>query len=222
MISKQIEDIKLFMEYAVPEEERDQALSLLEKFSDDRIALNLLHSFYSFLPEGLDDSVSKLILIDRKSGVFLLCAITGIDNYLYLVSQQKAEFLGRRDEGIWDEEVLEFFGYKDREASIKKLESLSQFATYTPAHADESLCPLCSAADGEFHALGCPAEICPWCSGRLTHCNCRFTMAGKKKLNNETDISSFQEQLDNKGRVPFDAKSQRLTYPVQEGPEETS
>ncbi|MCB2180559.1 MAG: hypothetical protein KQH63_00855 [Desulfobulbaceae bacterium] len=216
MMSKTIEEIRLLMKYAVPEKELPQAETLLTEYDSDRIALNLFRHFYSFLPEGLDDTISKILLIDRKEGVFLLCAITGIDNYLYLVSQDKTEFLGRRDEGIWDEEVLHFFGFKDREASVKKLESLSPFPTYRPSHADENLCPICSAAGGEFHTLGCPVEICPWCSGQLTNCTCRFTITGKKNLHNESDLLVFQAQLEEKGRVPFDPKTQRPTYPVQE------
>ncbi len=212
MISSKIKEIELLMQYAVPDEEMSQARSLLEEYKDDRIALNLFHNFYSFLPEGIDDSISKILLLDRKEGVFLLCAITGIENYLYLVSQEKVEFLGRRDEGIWDDEALKFFGYKSHEECIKKIESLSQFPTYRPAHTDESLCPICFTADGELHTLGCPVEICPWCNGQLTNCQCRFTLTGKEQLNSEPDLEVFQEQLREKGRIPFDEKHHRPSF----------
>ncbi len=216
MISKKIEEIKLLMQYAVPEKERGAAQALLEKFNNDRIALNLFHSFYSFLPEGLDDSISKILLVHRKEGAFLLCAITGIDNYLYLVTHEMAEFLGRRDEGIWEDKVLHFFGFKSREDCIENISSLSNLPTYRPAHTDEDLCPICFAATDEFHTLGCPVEICPWCDGQLTACDCRFTMAGKDKLKNDADLDGLLEQLNKKGRVPFDAKSQRPSFPKQE------
>lgn len=216
MISQELEEIKLLIHYAAPEEERLNALSLLTKYSSDRIALNIFRSFYSYLPEGLDDSITKLLLIDRKEGVFLICVITGIDNYLYIANQEKAEFLGQRDEGIWDEEVLKFFDFQDRESSIKKMKSLSQFSTYCPAHTDENVCPVCSVTNGEFHTLGCPVEICPWCKGQLTNCNCRFTMAGKEKLAKEADLAALEIQLHEKGRIPFDSKEQRPSYPSEQ------
>lgn len=136
MISRKLKEIKLLMEYAVPAEDRQQAIALLEEFSGDRIALNLFHAFYSFLPEGLDDAINGLQIIALKQGIFLLCATTGIDNYLYVVSQQQAEFLGSASNGIWDSEVLEFFGYATREESIRGLEDITRFPAYSPANVE--------------------------------------------------------------------------------------
>ncbi|RJX34704.1 MAG: hypothetical protein C4531_03335 [Desulfurivibrio sp.] len=212
MISSRLKEIKLLMEYAVPADERRQALALLEDFSGDRIALNLFHAFYSFLPEGLDDAINGLQVIALKQGIFLLCATTGIDKYLYVVNQEQAEFLGNTANGIWDSEVLAFFGYPSREDSIRSLEDISRFPAYSPATADSNLCPVCSAANGEFHTLGCPVEVCPWCGGQLTNCACRFTITGKNRLAGEDDLESFHEQLSGKGRIPFDAASQRPAY----------
>lgn len=214
MISSRLKEIKLLMEYAVPADERRQALALLEEFSGDRIALNLFHAFYSFLPEGLDDAINGLQVVALKQGIFLLCATTGLDNYLYVVNQEQAEFLGNTANGIWDSEVLEFFGYPSREDSIRSLEDISRFPAYSPANANSNLCPVCSAANGEFHTLGCPVEVCPWCGGQLTNCSCRFTIIGKSRLTDEDDLESFHEQLIDKGRIPFDAASQRPAYPA--------
>lgn len=213
MLTEQVKEIKLLMEYAVPAGEEQVANDLLDRFSGDRIALNLLHSFYSFLPEGLDDAVCDLYLLARKEGVFLLAAATTIANYLYLVSQEQVEFLGNCDEGIWDDEVLAFFGFRSRTESVRTSESLTSCQPYIPANSDASLCPLCSAADGELHTLGCPVEVCPWCDGQLTSCNCRFTVSGKKHLRNETDLAAFHELLNEKGRIPYDALRQRPGYP---------
>lgn len=212
MISCKYDEIKTLMDYAVPDEERERALSLLEQFSGDKIALNLFHTFYSFLPEGLDDAINGLILIAANQGVFLLCATTGIDNYLYLVNQEQAEFLGNTAEGIWEEEVLRFFGYPNRAASISALEDLGRFSAYSPITMDTNLCPVCAAAQGELHTFGCPVEVCPWCGGQLTHCSCRFTITGKGSLKDEEDLDSFHKLLTQKGRVPF-ASNQRPTYP---------
>ncbi|MBU0908070.1 MAG: hypothetical protein KKA54_08800 [Proteobacteria bacterium] len=213
MISRKLEEIKLLMEYAVPAADRQQALALLEEFSNDRIALNLFHAFYSYLPEGLDDAINGLQVIALKQGIFLLCAATGIDKYLYLVNQEQAEFLGSASNGIWDSEVLEYFGYPTREESLRSLEDLTRFPAYNAANADTNLCPICAAANGEFHTLGCPVEVCPWCGGQLTHCTCRFTITGKNRLAGEDDLESFHELLNSKGRIPFEA-SQRPAYPA--------
>lgn len=217
MISRKYDEIKTLMNYAVPEEERERALSLLEQFSGDTIALNVFHAFYSFLPEGLDDAINELVLIAARQGVFLLCAMAGIDNYLYLVNQEQAEFLGNTSEGIWEEEILIFFGYPNQAASISAFEDLTRFSAYNPITGDTNLCPVCAAAQGEFHTLGCPVEVCPWCGGQLTRCSCRFTITGKHSLKDEADLDSFHEFLVQKGRIPF-APDQRPTYPSdQEG-----
>lgn len=218
MISKQVDDITLLMKYAVPEADRSQAGKVLGTYANDRIALNLLHEFYSFLPEGLDDAVKELLLIERREGLFLLIAATGIDAYLYLVNQEKAEFLGPCAEGIWEEKVLEFFGFASREESISKLKDPSVFPAYSPSHHDQHLCPICAAAAGEYHTLGCPAEICPWCQGQLTRCDCRYTVSGKTVMHDEEDLEEFVEQLEAKGRIPFDPPTQRPGYP---GPSST-
>ncbi|MFH1216621.1 MAG: hypothetical protein V1706_08980 [Pseudomonadota bacterium] len=213
MLSKKTKEIELLMQYAVPPEDLEKAIAMLKEHDGDRIALNLFHSFYSYLPEGLDDTINALHILARKEGIFLIAAVTRIDNYLYMVSQEEADFLGSSAEGIWDSEVLSFFGYRDQEESAKKFENISGFPLYTPAYADEDLCPVCSAATGELHTLGCPVEVCPWCAGQLTNCNCRFTITGKTKLHTEADLIHFQESLEKKGRVSYDAKRQRPAYP---------
>ena len=68
---------------------------------------------------------------------------------------------------------------------------------------DSNLCPSCHVAVGEFHTLGCPVEICPWCSGQLTYCNCRFTILDTDALDKAAQIEKLQELLEAEGRVVF-------------------
>lgn len=207
-------EIKLLMRYGVPEEQLAETIQFLEKHSMDRIAMNVFREFYSFLPEARDDSIRSLRLLGRKEGKFLLAVTTDIDSYTYLTNAEASEFLGPVSEGIWEEEILAFFGYKDRNAFIEQHRDLSAFPFYIPASLDNTLCPICHAAEGELHSLGCSFEICPWCGGQLTKCECRFEQLGKDRLDRESHIDPFLEKLTAKGRIPFRASEQRLDYPA--------
>jgi len=205
-------EIVLLMKYGVPEDEAAEAAELLEKYRDDYIALNVLHNFYSFLPEGQEDGITLLRRITNKQGAFLLCASTLISDYLYLSTREGAEFLGPLKEGIWDQDILEYFGWPDRESFLKSLADPAGFHEHQPLNQVPALCPVCGTGDGETHAFGCPVEICPWCGGQLTSCECRFTKTGKEKLSRESHLDKFLELLEEKGRIPFDAKEHRPTF----------
>ena len=206
------EMVKLFMEYAVPGELAGPAAALLDRYEADIIGLNLFHSFYSCLPEGNEDAIEKLFLLSRRQGVFLLCgrSFSGI-NYVYLVNNEGAAILGTLGEGIADKELLEFFGFSDKESFQALEKDLSRIEEYEPSPADPTLCPACQTAVGEYHILGCPVEVCPWCSGQLTRCNCRFKWLEVENINCESQIDKLQERLDAEGRIPF-AKEHSPAY----------
>lgn len=197
-------DIQFLMKYAVPQAQKVSAEALLDKYDSDVIALNLLNSFYVHLPEGLDDSVTGLRLLTRRQGVFLLCVSTGNGmQYLYLVNKEAAHIIGTLGEGIIDRELLDFFGYTDNKevlAITKKPEMLQE---YEPHVTDPDLCPSCHAAIGEYHTLGCPVEICPWCNGQLTYCNCRFTKLDIDTMDKVAQIEKLLELLEEAGRIAF-------------------
>lgn len=216
MLSSKVEEIKELIEYGAPEEHLGDAFDFVQDFKNDIIALNLLHSFYSYLPEGLEDYIKELKLLTRKEGLFLLCAVTTINEYLYLVNPERAEFLGLFSEGVFDEEVLDFLGYPSKEDADKLFKEPDQYPSYTAAYEDEQLCPVCSAAVGEEHTFGCPVEVCPWCGGQLTSCNCRFTILDKEQIMSEKDIKTLEEKLIEKGRIAYDPVDQRPAYPSSE------
>ena len=209
-------DIQFLMKYAVPEAQVDSAEALLEKYDSDIIALNLLHSFYVHLPEGNDDSVKTLRLLTRRQGIFLLCVSTGNEfHYLYLVNNEAAHIIGTLAEGIADKQLLDLLGYANNEevlALTEKPENLQEYEPYTP---DSNLCPSCYAAEGEFHTLGCPVEICPWCNGQLTYCNCRFTKLDIDAMDKLAQIEKLQELLEEAGRISF-KKEHRPGYPTMD------
>ena len=203
--------ILLLMDFAVNEEDQVQARELLEHYAGDAIALHLLHEFYSYLPEAENDAVRILRRLDKKGGNFLLAATTNRDTYLYLANSEGSEFLGDHKEGIWDEEVLAYFGYS-REEALAKFAALDPFPVYVPVGLDRNLCLVCAVDDGELHRLGCPVEVCPWCGGQLTKCNCRFSEAGIDRLASEAQLEKFIAALEAKGRIPFDATDQGIGF----------
>lgn len=209
-------DIEFLMKYAVPEAQEKQAEALLAHYDSDIIALNLLYNFYLQLPEGKDDSVTELRFLSRSQGVFLLCAFTGNGNYyIYLVNNEAAHIVGTLAEGIVDRKLLDFFDYSDNRevlALAKKPELLPEYEPYT---ADPNLCPSCQAAVDEFHTFGCPVEICPWCNGQLTYCNCRFIRMDIDAMEKIEQVEKLLELLEEEGRIPF-KKEHAPGYPTME------
>lgn len=204
--------VELLMEFAVPRTEIAAALCLLEKYQNDVVALNIFHSFYSHLPEGTDDRITGLKLVARKQGAFLIVAVTTLKEYLYMATREDAVFWGRVSDGLSDHELLDFFGFTDQEGLFAKVGDLASLDPYEPAHQDAELCPLCFVAVGECHVLGCPVEVCPWCDGQLTHCQCRFAKLGLEHLETAEDIEALLDRLSEVGRIAF-APEQRPAYP---------
>ena len=215
-LTERKEEILFLMKYAVPEGHADAAEALLNKYDSDIIALNLLHNFYIRLPEGKDDSVMALRLLNRRQGVFLLCASTGSGlHYLYLVNNEAAYILGTMAEGIIERELLDFFGYSDNKEVLTVTKEPEKLQEYRPYVADSDLCPSCHAAIGEFHTLGCPVEICPWCGGQLTYCNCRFVKLDIETVDKESQIEKLLELLEEAGRIAF-KKEHSPGYPTMD------
>jgi hypothetical protein len=213
-LAERKKEIQFLMKYAVPAEQAETAEALLEKYEADVIALNLLHSFYINLPEGKDDSVTGLRLITHRQGVFLLCVSTGNSmQYLYLVNNEAAHIIGTLAEGIIDQGLLDFFGYTDNREVLALTEKPEKLQEYEPYAADSNLCPSCHVAVGEFHTLGCPVEICPWCNGQLTYCNCRFTRLDIDTMDKVSQIEKLLELLVEAGRIAF-KKEHSPGYPT--------
>ena len=207
--------IELLMKYAVPDVHFREAAAIVEAYAADNIVLNLLYNFYSYLPDAIDDGVRKLRLLARRQGTFLFCATTFCDDYLYIVTQTEAFCLGKLADGIADDEVLDFFGFADQRSFALRTNDLDVFEIHTPVDRDMTLCPVCSVAVGEYHALGCPVEICPWCGGQFTRCNCRFDQLDIEELDDEAEVERLLEKLEAVGRIAFDI-AQRPAYPTMD------
>lgn len=208
-LADQTDAISLLMDYAVDDQHRTQAEAVVAQFATDAIALHLFHEFYSYLPEAENDAILQLRRLAKKGGNFLLAATTTRNTYIYLCNNEGAEFLGEHKDGIWDEEVLAYFGLT-RESALTTFADLASFPPYSPVGRDKSLCLVCAVDHGELHRLGCPLEVCPWCGGQLTSCRCRFTAAGVERYRTEAQLDAFIAALEGKGRIPFDASDQSV------------
>lgn len=216
-LEKVRQGIRQAMDYAVPEESRDKAEDLLDIYRDDRIGLDLLNAFYSALPEAGETYVREILLVSRQHGIFLLCAMTELENgYLYLVSSEGVEFQGSLKEGFLVRELIDFFGFDDQETFKKICSQPKEFQVYEPLQLDEDICPACHAYSGEYHELGCPVEICPWCGGQMVNCSCRFDQLGVDEMTTEEDLLRFEALLEQRGRIPY-SREQRPTF-ADEGP----
>ncbi len=215
-LKKQRQRIQELMEYGAPDTALDAALDLLVLFRDDRIGLTVLEEFYSYLPDAEDDWVKELRLAGRRQGVFLLAAVTARDSYLYLVSSEGIEFHGSLAEGYLDTQLLDFFGFSDKNSFAEAGKNPENFPVYQAVQVDADVCPACHAAIGEVHELGCPVELCPWCGGQLIHCSCRFEQLDVEEIVNEQELERFETLLEQKGRISF-SPEQRPSF-ADDGP----
>jgi hypothetical protein len=205
------------MEYAVPEDNWTEAEDVLEIYREDRIALSLLLEFYSFLPEAREDWIREIRVVSRHRGLFLLAAITSRAHYLYLLSSEGLEFHGSMADGYLSGELLDFFGYDSAEAFKAICASPETLPIYEPLQMDEEICPACHAVSGEYHELGCPVELCPWCGGQLVYCDCRYEKLGLDAIGSEEELQQFEVLLEERGRIPY-SQEQRPSF-AEDGPE---
>ncbi len=200
---KQRQAITKAMEYAVGDGNMPAAADLLVQYQDDRIALDLLLEFYSYLPEAKADHVQEIRTVARSGGLFLLAAITEQSAYMYLISGEGVEFHGVVEQGYLDQDLLDFFGFADLEAFRKQCGTGDDLPAYEPLQVDENVCPACHAVTGELHELGCPVEVCPWCGGQLIHCPCRFEQLEVETLSSEEELVRLEALLDERGRIAY-------------------
>jgi hypothetical protein len=200
-----VEEIELLIRYAVREEDRDKAKALLEKYCVNRVALRALKEYYSLLPEAREEPVSRIVQINRRQGIFLLGLSAGVHEYIFFAAEDHAGFLGEYQEGIGDEEILGYFGYTSRESFLQLHPKMAEFDDFSQTwKINKALCPVCLVAIGECHHLGCPVEICPWCLGQLSRCNCRFEQMQKEEITSDEDLEQLEMLLQQKGRICFE------------------
>lgn len=212
-VEKFIKEVELFIQYGVQESERQDALTFLHRYKNDALALQLMRTFYSSLPETHEETIARISLIQKKDDILLLGLSTARHSYLYLATEQKALFLGEYGYEIVEPEALALFGYPDTKEFFEKYPALISCEEYEPVGVTGTMfCPVCSAAVGECHLLGCPVEVCPWCDGQLSRCGCRFEKLGVEVLEDDEELVELERILKEKGRIPY-TREQCPSYP---------
>lgn len=212
-IEKIVKEVELFIQYGVQESEQQDALNFLHRYKKDALALQLMRTFYTSLPETHEEAIARITLVQKKDDIFLLGLTTASRSYLYLATDQKALLLGEYGEGIAEPEALACFGYPDLKGFFDRYPSLAACEGYESVSPGGSgFCPVCSAAVGEVHLLGCPVEVCPWCDGQFSRCGCRFEKLGLDVLEDEDELEELERILQEKGRIPY-TLAQCPSYP---------
>ena len=204
-MSKLVEELKIFIEYSVQQAEQQRALQTMKAYEDNSMALRVMIDFYARLPKFREEAIAKISRIVSRNDAYLLNVETRNFQYLYFFQDEKPHYIGEKEDGIGDVDVLQFFGYTDNREFLKTVDKrTNEYADLRgkPHH----FCPACMVGEGEIHLLGCPVEICPWCDGQFNMCNCRFEQLGIDEITEESELDRLEIILNEKGRIPFSAE----------------
>jgi hypothetical protein len=208
-----VQEIELFIQYGVQEQEQQVAIHLLRRYRNDFMVLLLMKAFYTSLPDTHEEAITRIAFVEKKEEVFLLAVSTVRHGYLYLVNNQKALLFAEYGGEILEPDALVFFGFHDADTFFTKYPAIENLEEYEPVGAAGArFCPVCLVGLGEHHLLGCPVEVCPWCDGQLSRCGCRFEQMGVDALEDEKELEKLEQILGEKGRVPY-ALGQHPSYP---------
>lgn len=208
---KMVEEIELFIDYAVAEAGREKAKKLVRKYQNSHVGLSMLNEFYKVLPEVRDEPVERISFLESLQGVMLFVLSTENYSYTTIVSENEVHILGEYAKEEFPKELLNYFGYENNDAFLKSCRPVDELDEFE-AVADASVCPACQVEVGENHLLGCPVEVCPWCDGQLNSCNCRFEQLEIEEIETNEQLDDFYSRLEEKGRIPF-STDQGPSYP---------
>ncbi len=113
-----IEEIKLFIQYSVPENEIQSAIALVDRYRNNSFIIRLFREYYSSLPEVREEAVLRIAKLIDQQGVHLFVVSTASYSYLYAVSADHVLLLGEYRQEV-DTEVLSFFGFASQEEFLK-------------------------------------------------------------------------------------------------------
>lgn len=196
-------EIKVFMKYAVAEDQIESAAAVINKYRNSPKILNLLREYYIALPDAREEPILRIAQLVQHQGVCLFVVTTPSVSHLYVSSAHQVVWLGEYKDEL-DPEILGYFGFDSQEAFLKICLPVSELEEYGRSLAGEpSVCPACGVNEGEYHLIGCSVEICPWCEGQLCKCNCRFEQLELDAIERDEQLEDFVELLTTKGRIPF-------------------
>jgi len=99
-ITTLVEEVKLFLRYAVPAERYAEALLVVERYRQDITALRLLREFYRSLPEVREEPVVRIVELAASQGVKLFAVLTDAYDYLYVIDADQVLFAGENGREI--------------------------------------------------------------------------------------------------------------------------
>lgn len=211
-LQKLIDEIKLFMQYAVSAEQMGAAEAVVDKYRHNSRILRLLREYYLALPDAREEPALRVAKLVQHQGVSLLVVTTSSVSYLYVSSAQQILWLGDYRAEL-EPEVLEFFGFASQDDFLKICLPVGELEEcVSNPIVEPNTCPACGVSEGEYHLLGCTVEVCPWCDGQLSKCNCRFEQLEVDAIDKEEQLEEFVDLLTTKGRIPF-AQEQIPFYP---------
>jgi hypothetical protein len=211
-IHRLIKEIELFIQYSVPGNEIEDAVALVHRYRNNAFVIRLLREHYSSLPEAREEAVKRIARLTDRQGVHLFVVSTTDFSYLYAVSADQSLLLGEYQKEV-DPEVLAFFGFQSQEEFLKVCPAVGKLDEYPVAkEIEKEFCPVCGVVEEKYHLLGCTVEICPWCEGQLSYCNCRFEQLDTDEIEDEQQLEIFKDMLEAKGRIPY-RKDQAPAYP---------
>ncbi len=215
-LDKLLKEIKLFIRYAVPENELVGAGALVDRYRNHRRILNLLREYYVALPDAREEAVTRITELVQRQGISLFVLTTTSTAHLYAASVDEVVWLGEYP-GELDSEIMAFWGFTDQVELANICLPVNELEDYAGGgKGNRGECPACGVLEGDYHFLGCLVEVCPWCEGQLSKCNCRFEQLEIDIVDNEDQLERFLELLTAKGRIPFQ-KNQAPYYPGTSG-----
>lgn len=212
-MDKLLSEIKQFIRFGVKREEIDQAVEFAENCVGDASLMRVLYRHYSELPEAIEQPIVRIETLFCRQGVTLYLVMSPVESHFYLLSTDHVLWLGLSDQEV-DRDVLNYFNLDSQKSLQNRVAEVQAGST----SGDEikgvirGVCPACGVVEGEVHLLGCVVEVCPWCDGQLSQCNCRFDQLGVKEITTEEELDRFEEILDAKGRIPF-TNDHKPAYP---------
>lgn len=207
-----LDEIELYVQYAVGEQDLEMARGLISSYCESERVLRLLREYYTVLPEAREEPVCKVSCLMEQGGVGLFVIVTTDYAYVYVVSPEEVLLICEYQKEV-PVEVLSFFGLSSQTEFIKQCPKVEELEAYLlDDDGTDTTCPACGVADGEEHILGCVIEICPWCAGTLSKCNCRFEQLKVDEIEDEEQLEEFDDLLTAKGRIAY-VKEQKVAYP---------
>lgn len=210
-----IDEIELYIQYAVPESDIQKASAMVNKYRKNSFVLRVLREYYLALPEAREEAVTGVAHLLERQGVRLIVVSAVSHSYLYLASDEHILLVGEYLKEV-DLEVLSFFQFDSQEKFLKICQPVENLKEYKATEGEQSICPACGVPEGDYHLAGCSVEVCPWCDGQLSNCNCRFLQLDTDEIENEEQLERFLDLLDAKGRIPYQ-KEQAPGYPGTSG-----